>query len=90
MRTHPDRSLPPTWDHSPELWTAEWLGYVTWQVDPDFERWRDEQLQRCDEDYRAWRRERFGDEFERWRAGRNRAEAPAASDIDPQMLFERS
>jgi hypothetical protein len=42
--------------------------------DPDYHRWREEQMRRFDEDYRSWRRERyakFSDEFDQWRNSRS-------------------
>ena len=43
------------------------------QQDPDYDRWRQEQLRLLDEDYHAWRQERyqkFSDDFNTWRASR--------------------
>lgn len=41
------------------------------EFDPEYRRWREEQLRALDEDYRAWRQDRyrqFADEFSRWRS----------------------
>ncbi len=41
--------------------------------DPDYQQWRNEQLERFDDDFEAFRRERYGkfaDEFNTWRSNR--------------------
>lgn len=49
--------------------------------DPEYHRWRAEQVRRMDMDYETWRQERydkFCEEFDRWRAGRAAATLPVA------------
>jgi hypothetical protein len=52
---------------------------ATRAVDPDFQRWRDDQLDACDRDYFAWRKERFRREFEAWRRARHGEGASGAN-----------
>ncbi|GAA6120108.1 hypothetical protein [Acidovorax sp. FG27] len=55
--------------------------------DPDYQRWREEQLRRLDSDYESWRSERyqkFSEDFDAWRsqraqAGASPAPAPSAT-----------
>jgi len=44
--------------------------------DPDYQRWREEQMRRLDSDYESWRSERyqkFSEDFDAWRSQRARA-----------------
>jgi hypothetical protein len=46
--------------------------------DPDYQQWRNEQLERFDDDFEAFRRERYGkfaDEFNTWRSNRANQQA---------------
>lgn len=48
------------------------------EFDPDYIRWRDQQMRSLDEDYRSWRQDRykkFSDEFSTWRGQRSSAAA---------------
>jgi len=54
--------------------------------EPDYRRWRDEQMQALDEDYRQWRRDRrqrFGETFDQWRASRPARSGAAGSHTQP-------
>lgn len=53
--------------------------------DPEYHRWRAEQLRQMDQDYDTWRQERYAkfcEEFEHWRASRPR---PTAAGLDPRL-----
>lgn len=61
------------------------------EFDPDYLRWRNQQMQSLDEDYRSWRQDRykkFSDEFSSWRGQRTGAapsgpgESSAAGDTE--------
>lgn len=44
-------------------------------LDPEYRRWREQQMRALDDDYRAWRGDRhraFSDEFDQWRKNRSR------------------
>lgn len=58
------------WGHVPRAPHSEQLHE---EFDPEYRRWREEQMRALDEDYRAWRKDRyrqFADEFNQWRLRR--------------------
>ena len=54
--------------------------------EPDYRRWRQEQMNALDEDYRSWRHDRyrkFGETFDQWRASRPARSGAAGSHTLP-------
>lgn len=54
--------------------------------DPDYLRWREEQLRQLDADYRAWRQERyekFAEDFAAWRSARAKQAATEQRPAEP-------
>ena len=54
--------------------------------DPDYQQWRNEQLERFDDDFEAFRRERYGkfaEEFNTWRSSRANQKASSESSSAP-------
>ena len=54
--------------------------------DPDYRRWRHEQMNALDEDCRSWRQDRykkFSEAFDRWRASRPARSGAAGSHTLP-------
>lgn len=59
------------WGHVPEA--PHGHAQADEEFEPEYRRWREEQLRALDEDYRAWRQDRyrqFADEFSQWRSRR--------------------